>query len=290
MVNIKREFVLLWRQSPPLTFVACLMLAVLLPSVAGIFLDPRIITGAPAWLKPSKFAISTAIYAFSIAWLFRYLTLWPRFNRAAGWTIAIVFILEVGIIDAQAARGATSHFNVATPLDAALFTVMGAAIGVLWLVSAAIAVELFRQRFEDSAWGWALRTGMLISVLGSSIGGLMVAPTKTQREARAAGHAVTLSGAHTVGAPDGGPGLPVVGWSTRHGDLRISHFLGLHALQAIPWFAWLVRRRRRREALVLAGAAAYVLLMLVLLWQALDGRPLWTAHHASAPAKAGVAA
>ena len=34
----------------------------LVPSVAGIWLDPRAIAKAPAWLKPSKFAVSTAIY------------------------------------------------------------------------------------------------------------------------------------------------------------------------------------------------------------------------------------
>lgn len=274
MVNIKREFARFWKDSPALTGVSCLMLAVLIPSVAGIFLDPRTITGAPAWLKPSKFAISTAIYAISIAWLFRYLTLWPRFNRAAGRVIAVVFVIEVGIIDLQAARGTTSHFNASTPLDMSLFVNMGIAIAVLWLFSAGLTVELFRQRFDDRAWGWALRAGMLISVLGSSIGGLMLTPTKAQISARRAGQVVLVNGAHTVGAPDGGPGLPGVDWSTQHGDLRISHFLGLHALQIVPLFAWAVRKRRRSGRMVLAGAASYFALMLILLWQALRGQPL----------------
>ena len=212
------------------------MLAALVFSVAGIFLDDRIITGVPAWLKPSKFAISTAIYSATLAWLFRYLTVWPRFVRAMGWVTSVVLILEVAIIDVQAARGTTSHFNVATPLDAALFSIMGLMILLLWLASIGILAALFRQQFPDSAWGWSLRLGMLITVLGSGLGGTMIGV-----------------GAHTVGAPDGGPGLPALGWSTQHGDMRIAHFFGLHGVQMVPLLSLLFARRKvfvnRRELL-----------------------------------------
>src|SRR5688572_17277390 len=111
----------LWRASAPLTAVGILMLVVAGASLVALAADPRVITGAPAWLKPFKFAISTAIYSLTLAWLFVSLPNWPRLRRVVGWTTAVVFVLEVAIIDAQAWRGTTSHFNVATPLDGILF-------------------------------------------------------------------------------------------------------------------------------------------------------------------------
>src|SRR5262245_25252469 len=111
----------LWRNSRPLTAMAVVMLIALVPFVVGVFVDPRLITGVPAWLKPAKFAISTAIYALTLAWVFGALTAWRRVRAIAGWTTAIVFAVEVAIIAVQAWRGTTSHFNVSSPLNAALF-------------------------------------------------------------------------------------------------------------------------------------------------------------------------
>src|SRR5215216_5292005 len=135
----------LWYASPPLTAVGLLMLVVAVPSLVGILVDPRIITGAPAWLKPFKFAISTAIYSLTLAWVFGFLSDWPRVRRIVGWATAIVFVLEVTIIDLQAWRGTTSHFNAATTLDRVLFLVMGSAILLQTLISVAVAVALWRQ-------------------------------------------------------------------------------------------------------------------------------------------------
>jgi hypothetical protein len=82
-------------------------------------------------------------------------------------------------------------------------------------------------------------------------------------------------GAHTVGAPDGGPGMPVTRWSTEAGDLRVSHFLGLHALQGLPLAAvWLERRRRRGARAVAALGVGWVGLTLVTLAQAFRAQPL----------------
>ena len=268
----------LWRASPPLTAVGLLMLVAAVASVVGILVDPRIITGAPAWLKPFKFAISTAIYSLTLAWIFGWLTGWPRVRRVVGWTTAIVFVLEVALIDLQAWRGTTSHFNISTPFNSVLFSVMGTAILVQTCVSVAVAVALWRQRFADRPLGWALRLGMTLTIVGALTGPLMTRPTAAQLADARAGNGMTIVGAHTVGAPDGGPGVPVTGWSREHGDLRVPHFIGLHAIQALALVAVVLRRWRRPESVrvraMLLAAASYASLFVLLLWEALRGHSI----------------
>lgn len=268
----------LWRSSPPLTATALAMFVALAGAAVGLALDPRTITGAPAWLKPAKFAVSIAIYTFTLAWIFTLLPEWIRMRRVVGWTTAITLVLEVLIIDLQAYRGTTSHFNVATALDGTLFTIMGAAIVVQTLSTIAVAVALWRHRFADPALAWALRLGMTITIVGAMSGGLMTRPSPDQLAAARAGHGLRVVGSHTVGAADGGPGLPGTGWSTRHGDVRVPHFLGLHALQALPLVALLLPRRRLndlvRARLTVIAALSYAALFGILLAQALRGDSL----------------
>ncbi len=269
MVNIER----FWRQSQALTIAAAFFLLDFLCSLLGLALDPRIVGGAPVWLKPAKFGISTAIFAASVAWMFEYM---PGFAKAKRWvapTIAFILLLEIAIIDFQAARGVTSHFNVSTVENSVLYSVMGTAIGILWLLTIYTTVALFRQRFKDESWGWALRLGLLISVLGSASGGLMTLPTKEQRLEMMERKPVTVVGAHTVGARDGEPGIAGTGWSKEHGDLRISHFIGLHALQVIPFLAWW-RGRKRTTRFVMATAGSYFTFYVILTWQALRGESI----------------
>ena len=267
----------LWRTSPELMGTAALMTIVLAGALVGLVVDSRVITGAPAWLKPAKFAASIAIYTVTLAWIFTWLPEWVRMRRRVGWVTAVVMVIEMAIIAGQAWRGTTSHFNVGTTVDALLFGVMGAAIVSQTFSTIAVAVALWRQRFDDEAMGWALRLGMTITIAGALTGGLMTRPTGAQLEAVRAGARMTISGAHTVGAPDGGPGVIGTGWSTSHGDLRVPHFVGLHALQVLPVLAVVLTRAGIRPAararLLLVAGPSYAALVGILMIQALRGVP-----------------
>lgn len=283
----------LWTASAPLTTVAVVMTAALAASTVAMAVDPRLITGAPAWLKPAKFAASTAIYSITLAWVFQYLPDWRRLRAIVGWGTAAIFVIEVAIIDVQAWRGTASHFNVGTPLDAVLFSVMGSLIVLQTLSAVAVAVALVRQRFADRAMGAALRAGMIITIVGASTGGLMTRPTGAQlADARATGRMLT-AGAHTVGAADGGPGIPGTHWSREHGDLRVPHFVGLHALQVLPIVAVIASRRRGTSAAVAtvrAVAMSHGALFAILLAQALRGEPVLSPGPATSALLVGWAA
>ena len=263
------------------------MAADLVFALGGLVVDRQVITGAPAWLKPAKFALSTMIAAWSFAFCIASTRIWPRVTRALDIALAVGLAIEITLIDMQAARGTTSHFNVATPFDGAVFAVMGVSILCIWLAMLLLTVVLFRQPFASTAWGWSLRLGMVLALIGTGSGGLMAVPNSQQlAEAHVSGR-LPIAGAHTVGAPDGGPGLPVTGWSADHGDLRVAHFLGMHGLQVLPLLAWWIARRRShgepgqvaadertQRNLIFAMAASYLALFGLILWQAFRGQSI----------------
>lgn len=201
-----------------------------------------------------------------------------------GTVVAVGMLIEQVVIVVQVVRGRQSHFNIATPLDSTLYGLMGATVSFVWLATAGIAVLLLRERIADRSAALAVRAGLFITLIGMIVGFLMTMPSDSQRAHIEAGGAPTILGAHSVGVPDGGPGLPLVNWSTTGGDLRIGHFVGMHALQALPLLALVLtlasRRVRRlrgeqvRTRLVTVAASSYLGLTALVTWQALRGQPL----------------
>ncbi len=258
----------------PLMVFVWAMAGLAVVSAVGIVADDRVLTGMPIWVKPFKFSVSLAVYGITLAWL---LSLLRRRSRVAEWAAVVVVatgVVEMVVIVVQVLRGTTSHYNATSPLNATLWQLMGAAIMVLFLAHLVLGVAVLRQPVTDRASRYAISLGLGLTALGMLVAIPMVRP----------GQAPTvegIAGAHSVGVPDGGPGLPLVGWSTTGGDLRIGHFVGLHAVQALPLLAILLNRFLgnrldvlTRARLLLVAGGAYGGLTILVTWQALRGQPL----------------
>ena len=157
--------------------VVCLVL--LLLALIGSVVDDRTILGAPAMLKPAKFGASGAVYLFTLAFMIRDL---PRSRtlRVAATLIAWIIVLETVLIFVQAGRGVSSHFNVNTPLDIAIFSAMGMGIATVWILSMLILILHLRTPTVDRAMGTALRIGLALNILGAGVGWRMTQPSAEQ--------------------------------------------------------------------------------------------------------------
>ncbi|MGW7366173.1 hypothetical protein ACWGI8_22725 [Streptomyces sp. NPDC054841] len=278
-----------WRSwHRPLVAFSASMALLAVVSAVGLVVDDRVLVGAPIWAKPFKFAVSFVAYALTFAWMLSLLARARPSLRRPGWWAGTVVVaasaVEMVIITAQVVRGKRSHFNHETPFDGLLYDTMALTVVVLWVAGLVIALLLFRARIADRATTWAIRLGAVLAVAGAALGALMTQPTPEQEAAADGSGVATVVGAHSVGVPDGGPGMPLTGWSATGGDLRIPHFVGMHALQVIPLFLLLLvalaprftrlRDERVRLRLVLTVSAVHAAVLALVTWQALRGEPL----------------
>ncbi|GAA3144844.1 hypothetical protein [Nonomuraea roseoviolacea] len=268
----------------PLTYCAAAMAVLALVCGLGLVVDGRTLMGQSVWLKPFKFAVSFGMYAITLAWMIDQAGRWRRTLWWLGTVAVAGFVTpEIAAITFQAARGVPSHFNFSTGLDTTVFMIMGGAAYLGWLMTFAMGIFLVVQRRVDRAMAWAVPLGLVISLAGMSVGYLMTSPTPDQAAGLARGLSLTTIGAHSVGAPDGGAGMALTGWETDSGDLRVAHFVGLHALQVIPLVAIGLRLLARRFS-VLSGAATRTALVVVAAfgYAGLTGLVLWQARRGQA--------
>ena len=185
-------------------------------------IDETEILGINRWYKPIKFFLSASAFLFTTGVFISYLeTKNPLKNWIAYGTVTAMTV-ELVLIVMQALRGTTSHFNITNPFDAGVYGVMGIMISINTLLIVLLLVLYFIYDADmNIVLKWGIRLGIFVFLLGSAQGGYMASQP-----------------GHTVGGADGGAGLWFLSWSTEFGDLRVAHFLGLHALQIVPIFAW----------------------------------------------------
>jgi len=258
------------------------MLAIV--AVVGMIVDDRTLGGAHVWAKPLKFGISGAVYGLTWAWMCSLIDRRYKTVRRASMVVAVLLGVELIVIFSQAARGKRSHYNFDSLFDAVLYEIMATSIFTVWIGALVLTLLVLRSNIRNRADKLTVGFGSVISLVGVGLGALMTLPTADQITIIGSGHGFDTIGAHTVGSTDGGPGIPFLGWSTTGGDLRIPHFVGMHALQAVLlWnlalgllagrFSWL-RSTTVRARLVIVGGMGYAGLLTLLTWQAYRGQAL----------------
>ena len=210
--------------------------------------------GVNSWYKPFKFAFSTLTFAWAMAWYCYYL---PDFNsKLFSWSIIILLGFEIVYISIMASRGQLSHYNLSTPFFGVMFSLMAIAASLATLYTAYVGFLFFKHSFTDlpNYYVWAIRLSIIIFVIFAF-----------------EGFAMGSRLSHSIGALNDNSNWFILGWSRTVGDLRVSHFIGMHALQVLPLLSFFVLKNTK---LTIGLSIMYGLLALMTLVQALKGRPL----------------
>lgn len=239
------------------------VLIVTLPLFAVQLVDQRVLHGVNVWVKPVKFLVSIGVFSLTAAWFFGYIRPERRgalLMRATVWVLIVTGSFELLWIGWQASQGLNSHFNNSSAFFAIMYALMGLSAVLLVGTTLPLAWEICRRPATGVRpdFAAAIVIGLLLTfVLGGGLGGYMsVQP----------GHAVGAEGGH----------VPVFGWNRSGGDLRIAHFLGIHAQQALPILAALAAPLAAglRWGVLAAGTFFYVAATIALFVQAVAGRAL----------------
>lgn len=208
----------------------------------------RRVLGTNAWRKPLRFCMSITLFVWTMGWYLGYLGPQPAV-AVYSWVVVAALAAELLWITGQAARGQRSHFNVSTSFNARLAATMGVVIIGMTLWTAYLGVLFCQAPLSGlpPAYAWAIRLGIGLFVVFAGEGGLIVA-----------------RGGPVEGRPAGGPSFRLLGRRLPYGDLRVAHFIGMHALQVLPLVAWYGELSVRSIAVVsllYGGLAAAVLVV-----------------------------
>ncbi len=247
------------RETAPALWRCAIAFLTLFAICLGLSLvDPRLFNGVSTWAKPAKFALSLSLHMMTVGAALLLLQPQDRKRlvvRAATAVIIAMAVFEQVYITIRGAQAEASHFNQTDALARALYALMGMGAVSIMLATAVIGWQILRhggRGLMARATGASFIVAAILTiVIGLTLGGMQ---------------------SHWIGGDrTDATGLPLLGWSTTGGDLRPSHFFGLHLMQIVPALAL-----SSRAAIVWAGMAAVVALTIFAYLQALAGFPLLT--------------
>jgi hypothetical protein len=256
----------LFRREPVLMAFAAVLAAMMVPSFAGLLIDMRTFNGINVWIKPLKFQSSGALFLLTLALFWPFLDAEQRERKSvrfAAWFIGVCLLLEILYITYRASLAEASHFNRTSAINIALYAWMGVTILAATIMSGWIGWLILNARDKIASPGlrYAIGVGLLAgTILGSLTAVYMSAQT---------GHWVG-------GVQNDTNGSFFFGWSRSGGDLRVAHFIGLHAMQGIPLIGLFASRYAPNNVrpIVLTSTAIWTLVTIATFVQAVMGRAL----------------
>jgi hypothetical protein len=222
--------------------------------------NDTLVLGINSVIKPMKFALSIGVFSWSMALILQFVNN-IRKVKIYSWAAVICLGFEQFAITLQALRGAQSHFNKTDAFGIVLYALMGVFILTITLWTGFMTYIFIKQKAYNMplAVSLGIKIGLIYCVIFSLFGGYVSGLT-----------------GHTVGAADGGSGLPFLNWSRFFGDLRVAHFFGIHSLQILPLFAIFIEREVKTSVSIKAVwlfALVYLAFVVFTMIQGLKGIP-----------------
>jgi hypothetical protein len=240
-------------------------------AVAYLF-DTRTVNDINVWIKPNKFNSSLLMQLLTVLWLWQLAEPAMRVTKFAVRlmaTLAISGLIEIFYIAFQSARGRASHFNSQTAWEAFMYSgVMGTAAVVLVVTTSIAGYWIWKHASTEARQHQGMFWGAVLGLFLGGIATLITASALASGQIEGPGHWVG-------GVRSDLGGLPILGWSTTGGDLRVPHFFATHLMQALPIAGLLADKfftsQARLFVWLVSGAGLGVVVLTFL--QAVSGQP-----------------
>lgn len=166
------------------------------------------------WLKPGKFALSFAFYAFSMGWYLYYLkeTVSNKILKTISWLIALVIVLDMILMLVESGLKLPNEM---------LFYAGNGLVLVVTAITFYVTVQFFKPiSLKPQAYLWSIRFSFVLFLLSCLLGLAMMLH---------------------YGQVDPDPenlNIPFTQLSSMRANLISLHFVGVHAIQLIPFFIY----------------------------------------------------
>jgi hypothetical protein len=200
--------------------------------------------GPLSFRKPATFGLSFGLTLINVTLMASFVSLTDRTRTRLLGIFAAACVLETFLVSLQAWRGVPSHFNMETPLDAAVSQLLALGGFTLVVIIALLTVSALRDRSPvRPAVRLAVRAGFVALAGAQVAGGVMIAT----------GMQLIFAGA----APRA---YATAGW------LKPVHAALMHGILVLPLLAWQISRmewdERAQTRAMWTGIVLYTLIVI----------------------------